>query len=94
VGKITGDPRRLDLLEQLVGSSVDASLLDTLLPKDLEAFDRFVAARRKVVESLLAEGRELVEQVERLVCALYDVPDDLGERIVEHADSRAVRAEL
>jgi hypothetical protein len=30
-----------------------------------------------------------VEQVERLVCALYDVPADLTEDVVAHAVARA-----
>ena len=30
-----------------------------------------------------------MEEVERLVCALYEVPDDLTEEIVERAIQRA-----
>ena len=35
------------------------------------------------------KGGDLVEQVERLVCAIYDVPDDLADQIVAHAVRRA-----
>jgi len=41
--------------------------------------------------TLLLEGRKLVEEVERLVCALYDASSDLTEAVVEHAVARAAR---
>jgi hypothetical protein len=89
VGRITGDPKRLDLLEQVLGGKADERVLDALLPKDLAAFRTRVDARREEVQTLLLAGRELVERVERLVCAIYDVPDDLTEQVVAHAVRRA-----
>ena len=43
------------------------------------------------VSKPLAEARVQVEQVERLVCALHGVPDELTEAVVEHAVRRAAR---
>jgi hypothetical protein len=86
---ISGDARRLDLVLDVLGEKADEHVADTLLPKDIEAFAARVAERKQLVESLLAEGRELVERVERVVCAIYDVPDDLTEQIVAHAVRRA-----
>ena len=74
-------------LEQL--GEADERVGDTLLPKDLTAFAQQVEARRQAVSRLLAEGRALVEEVERLVCALYDVSDDLTEQVVAHAVRRS-----
>jgi hypothetical protein len=89
---ISGDPARLDLLELLLGGKAPADLGAVLLPKDLGAFERLVEKRTALVAGLLAEGRRLVEEVERLVCALYDVPDDLADEVVAHAVERAGRA--
>jgi hypothetical protein len=44
------------------------------------------------VQALLREGRTLVERVERLVCGLYGVPEDLTDAVVDHAVARAARA--
>jgi len=41
------------------------------------------------VSALLADGRRLVEQVERLVCGLYDLPAELTDAVIEHAVKRA-----
>jgi hypothetical protein len=41
-------------------------------------------SRPAAVEKLKA-----LERVERLVCALYDVPDDLTEQVVAHAVRRS-----
>ena len=60
-----------------------------LLPKDLDTFEQLAAERQDEIAGLLAEGRELVERVERLVCALYDVPDELTDEVVAHAAERA-----
>jgi len=38
---------------------------------------------------LLGEGRRLVEEIERLVCALYDLPAELTDAVVAHAVARA-----
>jgi hypothetical protein len=39
------------------------------------------------------KGRSLGEEVERVVCSLYDVPEDLTEEVVAHAVRRAGAAE-
>jgi hypothetical protein len=89
VGRVTGDAKRLDLLELVLGGKADERVGDTLLPKDAAAFERSCEERRRVVQALLDEGRELVERVERLVCALYDVSDDLTQQVVDHAIRRS-----
>jgi hypothetical protein len=88
-GRVTGDPRRLDLLEHVLGGRAAEGFLDTLLPKDMSAFEERISERRRQVEALLLEGRELVERVERLVCALYEVPDDLTEQVIARAIRRS-----
>jgi hypothetical protein len=90
--RVEGDPARLDLLERLLGGRATEDLGAVLLPKDLDAFERLAAERAEAVRALLAEGRELVERVERLVCALYDVPADLTDEVVAHAVERARRS--
>jgi hypothetical protein len=60
-----------------------------LLPKDLSLFAVRIRDRTDLVQTPLVEGGDLVEQVERLVCAIYDVPDDLADQIVAHAVRRA-----
>ena len=92
VGKIAGDQRRLELLETMLGGEADERVLETVLPKDTARFDALVEERRRLVEELLEEGRRLVEQVERLVCALYEVTEDLTDDVVAYAVARAVRA--
>ncbi len=91
IGRITGDPARLDLLEKILGGKADERVRDTLLPKDLGAFAQGVRETRELVSGLLEEGRRLVEDVERLVCAVYDVPEDLADEVVAHAVARASR---
>lgn len=90
-GRVVGDPARLELLLEVLGSGRSDNVTATLLPKDLEAFARLADDRAQVVAALLAEGRQKVERVERLVCALYGVPDDLTEAVVQHAVVRAAR---
>jgi hypothetical protein len=87
--RVTGDPDRVDLLERVLAGRAPASLDAVLLPTDLARFEDIAAEREQTVAHLLSEGRRLVEEVERLVCALYDVPPDLTEAIVEHAVERA-----
>lgn len=41
---------------------------------------------RLAVSRLLGEGRDLVE---RVVCEIYDVPDDLADQVVAHAVRRS-----
>lgn len=89
--RVTALKARLDLLEEVLGGRPTDSLLGTLLPLDVDAFERLVRDRSDLVSKLLAEGRRLVEEVERLVCSLYDVPDDLANEVVQHAIDRSVR---
>ena len=92
-GRVTGDPARLDLLEELLARRDGDRLGSLLLPKDLNALERAATERRDEVVRLLAEGRRLAEEVERLVCRLYDVPDELAEAVVAHAVERAGRSQ-
>jgi hypothetical protein len=91
IGRIGGDPARLDLLEHVLAGTADEAIGETLLPKDLPLFGVRVEERRELVTGLLAEGRVLVEEVERLVCALYDVPEGLTEDVIAHAVARGSR---
>jgi len=50
------------------------------------------ARRARRAEGLLDEGRTKVEQVERLVCDLYDLDDELTGAVIAHAVERAGRA--
>lgn len=88
-GSVEGAAARLDLLEEVVAGRAIDDVRTPELPKD----DAALAAREQMVASevttLLAEGRRLVEQVERLVCDLYAVPADLTDAVVEHAVERA-----
>jgi hypothetical protein len=86
---LTGAKERLDLVEELLGGKAPTDLAGLLLPRDLGAFERLARARAAEVQRLLDHGRGLVEEVERLVCALYDVPAELTEEVVEHAVRRA-----
>jgi len=90
-GRVTGDPGRLDLLEEMIGRTAE-SVSSIVLPKDLAAFAAESAARVARVSHLLADGRRQVERVERLVCALYGLPDELTDAVVEHAVERARRS--
>ncbi len=90
-GRVTGDPDRLDLLAEIIGASAADDVGSILLPKDLVALVQLADDRATIVSKLLAEGREKVERVERLVCALYGLPDELTEAVVEHAIARATR---
>jgi len=88
-GRVTGAQRSLDLVELLVPDAGVEDVGTLLLPKDLDTFEQLAAERQDEIAGLLAEGRELVERVERLVCALYDVPDELTDEVVAHAAERA-----
>ncbi len=90
-GRIEGEPAALDLLETSLGRRVVESPADVLLPKDIGAFHDRAEARAREVKGLLGDGRVLVEKVERLVCALYDLPAGLTDEVVAHADARAAR---
>jgi len=90
-GHVTGDPARLDLLAEIIGTCAADDVGSILLPKDVVALVRLADERATSVSQLLAEGREKVERVERLVCALYGLPDELTEAVVQHAIERAAR---
>lgn len=90
-GRVVGDRARLDLLVEIVGVRTVDDVGSVLLPKDLDSFERLSQERTRTVSELLAEGREKVERVERLVCALYGLPDELTEAVVQHAVERAAR---
>lgn len=89
VGRLEGEAAVLDLVDGLVDGAADEHLPELLLPADLVLFAARRTDRRQLVAGLLAEGRELVERIERLLCAVYDVPDDLADAVVEHAVRRA-----
>ncbi|MCC6223311.1 MAG: N-6 DNA methylase [Thermoleophilia bacterium] len=88
---LAGPAERLDLVEELLGGKAPGDLPALLLPRDLERFEQLAAGRAGQVRTLLDEGRRLVEEVERLVCALYGLPDALTEEVVQHAVRRAAR---
>jgi hypothetical protein len=88
-GTVSGDTARVDLLAELAGTDVVADATAILLPRDLAAFDAKCDALTSDVEALLDEGRVNVERVERLVCALYGLDDDLTQAVVDHAIQRA-----
>ena len=90
-GRVVGNPTRLDLLAEMVGERHVDDVAGVLLPKDLAAFGAHERDQIQTVTKLLAAGREKVERVERLVCALYAVPADLTEAVVDHAIERATR---
>ena len=75
---MTGDPTRLDLLAEILPARVGPDVGELLLPKDVTTFRVGQTERRALVEGLLAEARRLVEEVERLVCSLYGLPDQLS----------------
>ena len=88
-GRVVGDWARLDLLELIVGGRAADDVTGVLLPRDPEGFERHAREREAAVTVLLRDGRQKVEQVERLVCALYGLSDELTEAVVEHAVKRA-----
>lgn len=87
--RITGEADRIDLLERVLAGRAPAGLDAVLLPSDVVLFEELAAEREQIVAHLLAEGRRIVEEVERLVCGLFEVPPDLTEAIVEHAVGRS-----
>lgn len=88
-GRVTGEGRRLDLLEQIIGTRQIDDATKLLLPKDMDAFEQAAASATETAQSLLGDGSEMVEKVERLVCALYSVSDELADEVVAHARHRA-----
>jgi type I restriction-modification system DNA methylase subunit len=92
--RVSGPAQRLALIEAAVAGQtqlLEADLLALLLPRDLDAFASVVEKRTAEVEHLMDLGRCLVEGAERLVCALYGLPPDLEDAVVNHALARAAR---
>ena len=90
-GRVTGEGRRLDLLGEIIGTRQIDDATNVLLPKDMDAFERTTASVTATVQLLLDDGSAHVERVERLVCALYSLLDELTEEVVTHARARAAR---
>ncbi|CAN5716698.1 hypothetical protein BH18ACT13_BH18ACT13_08090 [soil metagenome] len=87
--RVSGPADRLDLIEGTVRADTIEELLATPLPRDLRLFAQRVDERVRDTEALLAEGRRLVEEVERLVCGLFGLTDELTDAVVAHAVARA-----
>lgn len=89
--RVDGPHDRLALLQDLLGAErlMPDDLLSARMPTELGAFGAEIARRQGEIDDLLAVGRDLVEVVERLVCALYGVPDALTDLVVESAVTRA-----
>lgn len=92
--RIEGPSSRLDLLEENLARMdriLGTDLLRARLPKDVAAFDQAIDEEAAKVRGLLQEGRSFVEAAERIVCALFDLPEDLEDEVVSHAIARAER---
>jgi hypothetical protein len=89
--RVDGPLDRLTLVQDLLGAErpMPDDLLSARVPANLRAFGEEIERRQSEIDDLLAVGRELVEVVERLVCALYGVPDALTDLVVESAVTRA-----
>jgi hypothetical protein len=95
VARVEGPRQKLMLLGELIGDDhrlTPDRLLAIEVPKDIAAFRESVEAGETEVAALLAEGRNLVEAAERLVCALYAIPTEMEDEVVAHAVSRAEAA--
>jgi len=94
--RVNGPAERLALVETAVAGETQLlaeGLSGLLMPRDAAAFASVVAERTATVDRLMRAGRTLVEAAERLVCALYSVPSDLEDAVVEHACQRAAPGE-
>ncbi len=87
--RLEGDPARLDLLAEMVGGKQLDDVAELELPKDLGELEQLAEERTTLVAALLGEGRRLVEEIERFVCMLYDLPAELADAVVAHAVARA-----
>ena len=89
--RVDGSHDRVALLQDLLGTArlMPDDLLSARMPASLSGFGEEIARRQGEIDDLLTVGRELVEVVERLVCALYGVPDALTDLVVESAVTRA-----
>lgn len=89
---VEGPHDRLVLLERTLPIGrrlMPDDLRGAVLPVDLDAFAEATAARQDEIDALLTAGRAHVEAVERLVCALYGLPNALTERVIESGVARA-----
>lgn len=89
VVRVSGPAERLDLIEGVTRADTVDELLAMPLPRDLTHFSQRVDERAQEAASLLAEGRRLVEEVERIVCGLFALPDELTDAVIAHAVARA-----
>jgi len=89
--RVEGPHDRLALLQNVLGTRrlTPDELLSERLPASLSGFAEEIAGKQAEIDELLAIGRQLVEAVERLVCALYGLPGSLTDLVVESAISRA-----
>lgn len=89
--RVEGPPERLALLADLIGTRriMPEDLRTTIVPASLTMLAAEVVRSQDQIDGLLDIGRRLVESVERLVCALYGVPDPLTDLVVESAVARA-----
>lgn len=88
---VEGPHDRLALLQAVLGTErlMPDDLLSARMPLSLDAFAGEVDRRQREIDELLHGGRRLVEAVERLVCALYGLPGELTDLVVESAVRRA-----
>jgi hypothetical protein len=92
VARVEGPREKLLLLSELLDGRqklMPGDLLGEELPREIASFLSEVEAATAEANARIADGRTLVEAAERLVCALYAVPADLEEEVVEHAITRA-----
>ncbi len=89
--RVEGPHDRLALLLDVLGAArlMPDDLLSVRMPASLGALAEEAARRQDEIDELLAVGRQLVEAVERLVCALYGLPEALTELVIESAVTRA-----
>ena len=90
--RVEGPGDRLRLLLDLVKGRrlTPDDLLSAMLPARLDELSDQVRASQRRLDALLTDGRGMVEAVERLVCGLYGLPDELTEQVVESAAARGV----
>jgi hypothetical protein len=89
--RVEGPHDRLALLQDVLGTGrlMPDDLRSARMPASLDAFADEIARRQDEIDLLLETGRRLVEAAERLVCALYGLPDALTELVIESAVTRA-----
>jgi hypothetical protein len=89
---VSGRSDRIGLLGTLVGTDaklLPADLQALTLPKSVDVLQSVVMKESARADELLADGRILVELVEQIVCALYEIPADLTAEVIAHAVARA-----